>query len=111
MTHESTTSITTERTRRKNEKKKVGEKESWRFCYGLAHSSTPLYLSFFKVYIYLFFFYEIIFISFRCSFSTWVHLACRLLLSFLLFFFFFKKVLLVCFNFLYVVMLKLLCCC
>ena len=40
-----------------------------------------------------------LFISFRCSFCTWVHIACRLLLSCLLvFFFFLEKVLVVCFN-------------
>ena len=69
--------------------------------------------------ISFFLFDEIIFISFRCSFSAWVHLACGLLFSFLLFFL--EKVLLICFNLLYVVMflflaqlyvvmLKLLCC-
>ena len=36
MTHESTASITGKRKRR-NKKKKVGEKERWRFCFGLAH--------------------------------------------------------------------------
>ena len=36
MIHESTASITGKRKRR-NKKKKVGEKERWRFCFGLAH--------------------------------------------------------------------------
>ena len=88
MTHESTASITRERKRRNKKKKKVGEKERWRICFGLAH------------YYYYYYFDETIFISFRCNFCTWVHLACRLLLSCLLIFFFFflKKVLVVCFN-------------
>ena len=64
--------------RRNNKKKKVGEKERWRFCFGLAHS------------FYLFFFLnESIFISFRCSFCTQVHLTCGLLIYFLLVFLFF----------------------
>ena len=37
MTLESTASIIRERKRRNKKKKKVGEKESWRFCFGLAH--------------------------------------------------------------------------
>ena len=61
-------------------KKKVGEKERWRFCFGLVHSFYPSF--------FFFFFDESIFISFRCNFCTWVHLACGLLLSFLLVFFF-----------------------
>ena len=85
MTHESTASITRERKRRNKKKKKVGEKERWRICFGLAH------------YYYYYYFDETIFISFRCNFCTWVHLACRLLL-FCLLIFFFKKVLVVCFN-------------
>ena len=27
------------------------EREKWRFCFSLAHSWTPLYLSLFKVYL------------------------------------------------------------
>ena len=46
MTHESTASITRERKRRKMEKKKVGEKERWRFCFGLAPSSTIIFIVF-----------------------------------------------------------------
>ena len=46
-------------------------------------------LFWFSSFIFFFFFFlnESIFISFRCSFCTWVHLACELLLSFLLGFF------------------------
>ena len=79
MTHESTASITRDRKRRNKKKKKVGEKERWRICFGLAH------------YYYYYYFDETIFISFRCNFCTWVHLACRLLLSCLLIFFFFLR--------------------
>ena len=71
MTHESIASIPRERMRRNKKTKKVGEKERWRFCFGLEHS------------FYLFFiFYESIFISFRYSFFTWVHLVRGLLFSF-----------------------------
>ena len=55
MTHESIASITRERERerereRRNErKKKVGEKERWRFCFGLAHS---FYLFFYLMKLY-----------------------------------------------------------
>ena len=58
MIHESIASITRERKRRNKKKKKVGEKERWRFWFGLAHL------------FYLLFFFESIFISFRCNFST-----------------------------------------
>ena len=37
LSYESIASITRERMRRKKEKK-VGEKEKWRFCFGLGHS-------------------------------------------------------------------------
>ena len=79
MTHESTASITRERKRRNKKKKKVGEKERWRICFGLAH------------YYYYYYFDETIFISFRCNFCTWVHLACRLLLLCVLIFLFFLR--------------------
>ena len=48
----------------------------------------------FILYFILFYFYESIFISFRCSLFTSVHHAC----GSLQFFFFLKKVLGVCFN-------------
>ena len=51
VSNESIASFTRERKRRKKKKKKVGEKERCRFCFGLAHSWTPLYLSLFKVYL------------------------------------------------------------
>ena len=92
MTHESTASITRERKRR-NKKKKVGERKI-----EILFWFSSFILSFF------FSFYESIFILFRCSFSTYVYLACGLLLSFLFFsfffffFYFFEKGLVVCFN-------------
>ena len=46
MTHKLIASITRERKRRIKKKKKVGEKERWRFCFGLAHSFYPIF--FFK---------------------------------------------------------------
>ena len=70
MTHKLIASITRERKRRIKKKKKVGEKERWRFCVGLAHS-----------FFFIIFFNENIFISFRCSFCTCVYLACGLLLG------------------------------
>ena len=84
MTHESTASIIRERKRRNRKKKKVWEKKGFKHTYQtglLSHNGS-------------------IIISFRCSFRTWVYLACKLLLScFLIFFFFFfwEKFLVVCF--------------
>ena len=70
----------------KREKEKKQEKEEgWR-------ERKMEILFWFSSLIFLIFFClfdETIFISFRCNFCTWVHLACRLLLSCLLIFFFF----------------------
>ena len=44
ITHESIASIPRERMRRNKKTKKVGEKERWRFRFGLAHSFYPFFL-------------------------------------------------------------------
>ena len=49
MTHKTIASITRERKRRNKKTKKVGEKERWRFRFGLAHSFYPFF--FMKVYL------------------------------------------------------------
>ena len=56
MTHESTASITRERKRR-NKKKKVGEKERQRFCFGLAHSCMWIIIFFLLLLVFFFFFF------------------------------------------------------
>ena len=61
-------------------------RKSWRF---VLTKMEMFWFSLFILSLFLYIFYEIIFISFRCSFSKWVNLACGLLFSFLLVFFFF----------------------
>ena len=80
MTHDSIASITGERKRR-NKKKEEGWRER-------KMEILFWFSSFILSFLFFFFFFdESIFISFRCNFCTWVHLACGLLLSFLLVFF------------------------
>ena len=80
MTHESTASITREREKKQEKEEGLRERKI----------EILFWFSSFILFICLCILVdESIFISFRCSFCTLVHLACELLLYFLLVFLFF----------------------
>ena len=105
---------------KREKEKKEGKEEGWRerkieILFWFSSFINHYIYRFLKYIFFFFFFCEIILISFRCSFSTWVYLVCCMwIITFFLLFFLFSFLgerLAGFFNLLYVVMFKLLCCC